>query len=88
MTIESIKTLEFCHKDAILARHGQLTRESYSIYPYFCLSQGTFQINKHNHVKQIDAESTEILLRKRKRIKTFGFCHNEDILSPHGPLAY
>ena len=56
--IKRIKTLEFCHKDAILTRHGPLTRKSYPTYPYFWLCQGTFQINKHNHVKQIDAEST------------------------------
>ena len=61
-TIKRIKTFEFCHKDAKLIRHEPLTRESYPTYPYSCSSQGTFQINKHNHVKQIDAESPEIVL--------------------------
>ena len=63
--IKRIKTLEFCRKDATLTPRGPLTRESYHTYPYSCLRQGTFQINKHNHVKQIDAESPEILLRKK-----------------------
>ena len=70
---KTYKNFGIFHKDAILTRHGPLTKDSYLAYPYSCLSQGTFQINKHNHVKQIDVESPEILLRKRKHVKLRGF---------------
>ena len=63
--------------------HGPLTRKSYPTYPCYCLGQGTFLINKHNHVKQADAEFTEILLRNENIHDTLGFSHIEDLLAPY-----
>ena len=99
---KTYKNVGIFHKDAILIRHGPFTRESYPTYPCSCLSQGTFQINKHNHIKQIDAAYPEIrgirlyrfliiaflsTSKKKVCIKTLGFCHNEDILALHGPIT-
>ena len=41
-----------------------------------------------NHLKGTKAESQEILIEKKKHMKTLGFCrHNADILVPHGSLT-
>ena len=70
--------------------YGPLTRESYLSCCPFGTSQGTSQTNqhKHNHFKQIEAESPETLIENRKPIKkVLGFFHNEDILAPHESLT-
>ena len=49
-------------------------------YPSYCpssLSQGTSQINEHNHFKQVEAESPETVMEIRKPI---------DILDLYGSL--
>ena len=80
-----------------MAPHGPLNMERYFTYSHFGLSQCTYKTNKPNHFKEMEAESTEILIKcksyRKFRIlpenikhKTSGLCHIEDILTPVGPL--
>ena len=55
----------------ILAPHGPLTRESYPTYSHSGLSQGIYKTNKHNHLKEIEAESP-VTLFEYKTYETFG----------------
>ena len=62
-TESDYKNMVFRHKEDILTPHGPLTRESYISYcPFGLRSQGTSQTNKHNHLKQIEAESSTKLI--------------------------
>ena len=85
--IKLTKTLRFCHKEDILAPHGILSRASYPTNPYCVLTQGTFQTNKRNYLKETKTDSPAILIEKIKAIKTLGFFHGADIYAPRGPLT-
>ena len=52
------------HIALILTHHGTLTMESYPSYCPSGLSQGTIptKTNKHNHLKQTEAEPPETLI--------------------------
>ena len=60
---------EFCHKDAILTRQGPLTRDNYPTFPVLVWVRVPCKLIR---IIMSSNLTPEILLRKRKHIKTFG----------------
>ena len=77
--------LELCQKQDISVPHGLLTIESHPIYTHSGLSQGTYQTNKHNHLKEIrDCGNNSWIENVYKK---YLFCHKKDILTSHGSFT-